>query len=315
MVGGVRSGIHAAITPPPIRAASRSTPDGSTRTIRAEVPISSVSSDPPMSLLAASLTRAFPKAMPMRSTMNKKLALKSLLAACLLPMVTACVAGNTMALNPELEDLDISVESIALLTLETENGLAPSYHPDVTSVRIRTTPVAPPEPTDEAEDSTSRYDAKRQASKQANMESKWYDALSAKRTPSGSYLLSFQLPPGRHEVTNIRGTSTALLIRGNFNFPIGVNFEIGPNEIAYIGHVKMVTRKREGGEHRAGSIFPLIDQAATGFASSTFDVTLTDQSANDHSSFEQAYPVLAGHSVATRMGDRSATEDVNVAER
>ncbi|HUS23544.1 MAG TPA: hypothetical protein VM369_01240, partial [Candidatus Binatia bacterium] len=50
-----------------------------------------------------------------------------------------------------------------------------------------------------------------------------------------------------------------------------------PHAVVYLGRITAVMRERAGGEFRAGPVTPLIDQAATGISSSTFDVTTSEE--------------------------------------
>jgi hypothetical protein len=81
---------------------------------------------------------------------------------------------------------------------------------------------------------------------------------------------------------------------GNFSWPLGGRFELARNSVTYIGHIEMINRPRRDGEKRSGGLFPLIDQAASGFYGGTFDVKVTDRSHVDIPSFIERYPELRG---------------------
>ena len=51
---------------------------------------------------------------------------------CALAVLASCASSQrTMALTADLESLDMSQQSVALVTLETVNDRSPSYHPNV----------------------------------------------------------------------------------------------------------------------------------------------------------------------------------------
>jgi hypothetical protein len=66
-----------------------------------------------------------------------------------------------------------------------------------------------------------------------------------------------------------------------------------PNTVTYLGRARGVTRARQDGEFRAGPLIPLVDQAVTGFAKSTFDVELSDHMEEDLNAFRTIFPALS----------------------
>ncbi|TLS75692.1 hypothetical protein FE236_09020 [Mariprofundus erugo] len=74
--------------------------------------------------------------------------------------------------------------------------------------------------------------------------------------------------------------------------PIHGDIEVKANSVTYIGRASGVMRERHGNEFRAGPVIPLVDQSVTGFASGTFDVTISDQSQEDISAYQDIFPAL-----------------------
>ena len=70
------------------------------------------------------------------------------------------------------------------------------------------------------------------------------------------------------------------------------DFEVKPDSVSYLGHLKAIMRQRREGEFRAGSVIPLIDQSATGMISHSWDVVIDDQSAKDLANFRKHVPAL-----------------------
>jgi len=59
-----------------------------------------------------------------------------------------------------------------------------------------------------------------------------------------------------------------------------------------VGHVEATVREKKGEEFKAGPSIPLIDQAASGASTSTFDVVISDQWKTDEGNFKTRFPVL-----------------------
>ena len=69
--------------------------------------------------------------------------------------------------------------------------------------------------------------------------------------------------------------------------------EIKPNSIIYLGHLDIVLRERKNdSEVRAGNVIPLIDQAAVGAATGTYDVVVEDKFEEDMKLYISEYPAL-----------------------
>lgn len=115
------------------------------------------------------------------------------------------------------------------------------------------------------------------------------------------YLVSVDLAPGTYTIGNVSGLSTGILTYGSFCYPVGATFEMPPDSVIYLGHVNMVNRKLQNGEKRSGSIFPLIDQAASGYSGGSFDITATDRSGTDIPLFEEKYPQLGDYIITPNV--------------
>lgn len=190
-----------------------------------------------------------------------------LLAAC---MASLAGCASPMALDARKTLVPGEGKPIGIFTLKTENKVKPGYQPEVASLHIvsdakKTTTFKPSRP----------Y---RQGDRQP------YE-----------YLISVELDPGNYALQRVQGLAgDGFFIQGNFDFPVNSTFTLAPASVVYLGHVEMINRNRNEGEDRAGSLFPLIDQAVCGFSSGTFDITVSDQSEADIASFTAAYPALNG---------------------
>lgn len=200
---------------------------------------------------------------------------------CAFCMITFCGCSNVkpMALESP-EPMDLSTKSIGLFTLRTLNQLKPGYEPFVSTIEIT------PKDTGKA-----MYFSPGKPHEQHN------DGFL-------EYLVSLDLPPGTYSIGNVSGISTGILIYGSFCFPVDATFELPPDSIVYLGHVDMVNRKLVDGEKRAGSIFPLIDQAATGYSGGSFDITVSDRGGLDIPLFETRYPKLENFIISPNIMEK-----------
>ena len=74
--------------------------------------------------------------------------------------------------------------------------------------------------------------------------------------------------------------------------PVHGDIEVKANSVTYIGRASGIMREHQGNEFRAGPVIPLVDQNVTGFAGSTFDVTISDQSQEDLAAYQGLFPAL-----------------------
>jgi len=203
-----------------------------------------------------------------------------LIICSMILMVCGCGGGRRPALNPNpkkkskaLSTKSLEKKSIGIFTLRTSNQFKESFQPKVRAIRI--------------------------APKGKKKSGGW--AIGKPNTQRKKefyeYLISVDLAPGEYTIDDVIGGSGNILVYGSFAFPISATFDLSPGSIVYLGHVDMVNRKRKDGERRSGSIFPLIDQAATGFANSTFDVSISDRGVSDIPLFKKVYPQLEDHMI------------------
>lgn len=117
---------------------------------------------------------------------------------------------------------------------------------------------------------------------------------------------SFALPPGDYEITYFTGQTDvgfALLpVIGRFEPPFKRFFRVGSGEAVYLGHVMArLVEKTSDDEERAGSIFPLLDQATTGMSSGTFKFDIVDRYSEDVSYIKTRFPSVASRDFARRL--------------
>jgi hypothetical protein len=181
-----------------------------------------------------------------------------------------------MALETNSGSVQLESKSIGLFTLRTSNQYKPSWVPEVGSIEVIR----------QESDKSVKFQATKPHSKEKD---NFFE-----------YLISVDLPPGIYRVGCVYGCSRKFPVVGTFNFPIGASFELPPNSVVYLGHVNMVNRKRNDGERRSGPILPG-DQLISGYANSTFDISISDRSDTDILLFEQAYPKLKEHMIVKNV--------------
>ncbi len=140
-------------------------------------------------------------------------------------------------------------------------------------------------------------------------------------------LASFNLPPGDYRITHFTGQTDVgfmiLPVTGRFEPSFKKHFRIAEGEAVYLGNVmaRLVERTNDD-EERAGPVFPLVDQAATGISTGTFKFEVSDRSDEDINYIKTRFPAVSGRQFTKRLlsdfkystteGEAVATETVTV---
>jgi hypothetical protein len=189
---------------------------------------------------------------------------------CLGLLGCASVSHRDLYLNTSMKGLDLSQESIALMTIKLSNQFRPTFQPFILWLGLKRIVGA-----------EGNYD--------------WYDYWPDKgykevRHEYNEYLFSMRLPPNQYVLTSIKGK--------NFLFHVCSNVEIGPREIVYLGRMEATLHKRtDPKEPAAAGVIPLIDAMVTGYGYGSFDVKIYDRYEEDIAMFKEEYPVLAGREI------------------
>lgn len=205
--------------------------------------------------------------------MNHARAAKCLVVVMILLSSGCAPATTQMPLDRSPDNLDLQSNSVGIFVLRVSNEFKPKYQPSISTVEVI--------PDGQQKGTRFAVSPKQQANDEEFNE----------------YLISLDLPPGTHAIGEIAGGAGGFPFAGQFRFPLDTWFELPPQAIVYLGHVTMNNRQRVDGEPRSGSIFPLLDQAFTGFANGTFDVLVTDAAEQDLARFMQDYPILQNYSI------------------
>lgn len=218
--------------------------------------------------------------------LNNQRKLNVIIFMMLILIISGC--ATKMPLTKNMSQLSIEKEGVAIMSLKISNQYVPSYQPDVRVVEVN-----------ELGETNTKSSFKVE---------KAYDKL---KNQYNKYLISFQLSPGKYKVGRVLGGSGIFPVAGHFEFPVDAEFEVSSNKITYIGYIEMVNRKRKDGEPRSGGIFPLIDQAATGFSGGTFDIIISDSYNKDIKVFKENYPFIQNYEVKKNIAVLIAKKSKN----
>ncbi len=185
-----------------------------------------------------------------------------------------------MALSKDAQKLDLTQESIAVMTVRVGNTYKTGYQPRLKYVAVRS---------DEAEKKDSSFQIGELVASDESETNQFEEAA-----------VSFSLPPGKYQLRTVAVSSKAMLVPGNSGeVPIYARFEVKPAQVMYLGRIEAVRRERKNdGELRAGGMIPLIDQAVAGYSGGTFDVTIRDAYDQDVATLRKLYPALEKVEVA-----------------
>ncbi len=176
------------------------------------------------------------------------------LLALVLMALAVFGCASVRHVNTTDETLDLSKESVLLLKITTNNTISPNFKPRIGSLHLKNV-------------STNK-------SYRVYFPSSGVDIGQDDKM---LHWLSVYLPAGYYKIERIKGSASAVLLSGDFDFPTTINFNLPPNSVSYAGSITMTLRELNPdiGEQRAGSIFPLIDQTASGFGKGTFDISIS----------------------------------------
>jgi len=204
---------------------------------------------------------------------QRKLGMSIFMLLILVVFGSGCAIKTQMPLTKNSLDINIQKEGIAIMTLKISNQYVPSYQPDVRVIEV--TELG-------------------QTDKKSFKVDEAYDRM---KDQYNVYLISFQLSQGKYKIGRVLGVSGFFPVTGHFEFPIDAEFKIRSKKITYIGYVEMINRGKKSGEPRSGGIFPLIDQAVTGFSGGTFDIVISDRYNEDIKVFKESYPFIKSHEI------------------
>lgn len=197
----------------------------------------------------------------------------------LVAALSGCSAPLKMMPRKADTSIDVSTRSFLLASLTIGNRHHPSFVPNPISISLR------------------RIDGPQKP----ELLSYAFDGEAEIGSPARHYLIRIPLAPGRYELLHIHGMSGVFPIRGVFFLPLNYELDVEPGRAEYLGRIDATVVARKEGELRAGPLIPLIDQAASGFSTGTWEVAVTDASHADVAEFKAAFPSLADLPIGNRI--------------
>ncbi|HZS32543.1 MAG TPA: hypothetical protein VFC42_04130 [Methylomirabilota bacterium] len=175
-----------------------------------------------------------------------------------------------------------------LFSVHVEHAVKPEYAP--TELRLALLPEPPPRPKTFGEDVTEAY--------QHRFTPSQHDGAGT------DFLVLIPALPGAYKVIDLRGHASKFPIIATFELPVTGTVSVKQGQVMYLGRITAKTRARRDGERRAGPVLPAIDQAVSGYASSTWDIDVMDQRQTDVAAIQSQFPSLGTVETSTVLLQR-----------
>ncbi len=203
-----------------------------------------------------------------------------LMGALLCTALAGCAPIIQSGLDQDDIYVDVSQQSLALMTLSL-------FHPGTVLSRPSITAIDVAEKGADGKSTVSLYypDEEGQIDKNGRL----------------TYILRMALNPGTYQIVSIPGLVGTPLMFGSFRAPLLEDFTVPAHSILYLGHVEIVLRPKQPGEFSAGPTMPFFAQRALGVSTGTFDVTVSDQSAEDLPLLDADFPALKNQKIVTAI--------------
>jgi hypothetical protein len=192
---------------------------------------------------------------------------------CLAVFLSSCAQSHKMAITKDQSKVDLTANSIALLSVKISNQNKPEYQLELDYAMV-------------CPQSEACYKQTSSYSHKAGPPYKREKALF------NEYLLTFKLESGIHNLYNFYCSYIVFPIGAGSFVPLNLKVEIKPNSIIYLGHVDVILREKKTDNEKQAGLLPLIDAAAVGLSSGTYDVIVEDKYDEDIKLFASEYPVL-----------------------
>ena len=196
----------------------------------------------------------------------------------LLCLLIGCATTKHMALDHKTDYVDISRESIALLSVHVANKYMPKHQLKLDWVVV----------VEQGKENNKEY---------AIEVGKEYE-----KKEYNEFLISFQLPPGKYQFRPFRAEPEYTLSGGYFHLPIFSPFELEGNKVIYLGNISAYVKKiTSNDELPAGPSTPVFQQAYFGASTGTFVINISDQYDRDIDLFRKKFPSLSEIDIQKRI--------------
>jgi hypothetical protein len=198
---------------------------------------------------------------------------RGLVVVVLVAVLSACATPMKMGVTRETAKVDVTKESLLLMSVRLENAFKGSFHP-APGVLFVETPGA------SSKENRLNFIADREGG-------------GADDTGTETQF-RVMLPPGRYQLVAISAGVFRFPINGTAIVPLHTEIEVKPQTVTYLGRVVAKTRERGENEFRAGPPIPLLDQGVSGFSRTTWDIEFQDAATADLESMRKNFPALVG---------------------
>lgn len=195
-------------------------------------------------------------------------------------VLSGCASVHKMALEDGTQTLELENEGLLLMTLDLENQYKPDYQPELLVVYTRTRD-------EQGEWQYHNFTTDKKAAYDLN--------------PGSRYFVSLKLPAGAYRIDGMACIYRGLLLMGHCMLPLYADVNVEAGRVHYLGRVSGTLVEYKEGDIRAGAILPLVDQAVTGFAHSTFNVSITDAFDEDRIAYASRFPVLQNNAIEKQV--------------
>lgn len=200
-------------------------------------------------------------------------------------LIAALLAGCASPLDKNATSLDLSRESIVVITMRMTNAYRPAINPTSLGVLVgaqdanahvaHSVPTGPP--TSSSPQTLGR---------------------SSELSRTNEALILMRLAPGQYRLNRLWGYAGHVLVQAEMNYAVQADFVVPPQAVVYLGHLDVVNKERTNKDDQAtGLVIPLIPQAVAGFSGGTLDVRLSDRYERDINWLKSEYPVTKNVSV------------------
>jgi hypothetical protein len=217
----------------------------------------------------------------------------------MLPLLFGCGGKQNvreMALSPDSDLKSLQGNHVMLLAIKTDNTFKPEWPPEVYALEIIN------------EQTKEKIQIAVQSTGASSLLKKGFSEAFEVREGSSSWegLVSFSLPPGSYTLAAVRGGCTRSAVvavaMASFDFPMNMPFTVNQDQFVYLGRIEMINRERLSDEIPSGdTTASRIPQYQSGFATGTFDVSVSDNLDQDITQFESKYPVLKNQKIAKQI--------------
>ena len=116
------------------------------------------------------------------------------------------------------------------------------------------------------------------------------------------YIVSIRIPGGKLFMSSLYTQNSSFWLGVSQGYvPLNMNVNVEPGHVYYMGSIEANIRERLDGEVRAGPLFPLATQAASGYSNGTWDVAILDNYEKHMTMIKNLYPAVAEVIVEKRI--------------